>query len=74
MIMSSQLPIGAVALDVIDIHSHKPGCGSSSAAWPYAPFDIFFFFTASASYHATTSLTACACASSKIPEETTGAL
>jgi len=28
--------------------------------------EIFFFFMASASCHATTSLTACACASSKI--------
>src|ERR1039457_4403000 len=30
-------------------------------------FEIFFFFMASASCHATTSLTACACASSKMP-------
>src|SRR5437763_9300983 len=30
-------------------------------------FEIFFFFMASASCQATTSLTACACASSKIP-------
>src|ERR1700722_18759656 len=30
-------------------------------------FEIFFFFIASASCHATTSFTACACVSSKIP-------
>jgi hypothetical protein len=33
--------------------------------------DIFFFLMASASCHATTSLTACACASSKMPSQST---